>query len=150
MVIYAAFNSISVISRRQLTLFMFSCVLPVLGWTLKCLAQGHSHEKNPEDPVRPEPRTPGLRVEHFTTEPRRTLPIFCTLIDGLTDTQTDKLIPVYLRKPSFCGDIKRVKHKHFLLSEIISSFHRQTQPFDPWLSTTHSINRRLFCSLDKN
>ena len=29
--------------------------------------------KNPEDPVRLEPRTPGLRVKHFTTEPRGTL-----------------------------------------------------------------------------
>ena len=29
--------------------------------------------KNPEDPVRLEPRTPGLRFKHFTTEPRRTL-----------------------------------------------------------------------------
>ena len=73
MVFYAAFNSISVISRRQLTLFMLSWVSPVLGWALKCLAQGHSHEQNPEDPVRLEPRTPGLRVKHFTTEPRRTL-----------------------------------------------------------------------------
>ena len=45
MVFYAAFNSISVISRRQLTLFMFSWVSPVLGWVLKCLAQGHSREK---------------------------------------------------------------------------------------------------------
>ena len=45
MVFYAAFNSISVISRRQLTLFMLSWVSPVLGWALKCLAQGHSHEK---------------------------------------------------------------------------------------------------------
>ena len=44
MVFYAAFNSISVISRRQLTLFMLSWVSPVLGWALKCLAQGHSHE----------------------------------------------------------------------------------------------------------
>ena len=65
-------NSISVISRRQLTLFMLSWVSPVLGWALKCLAQGHSHEKNPEDPVRLEPRTPGLRVKHSTTEPRGT------------------------------------------------------------------------------
>ena len=31
MVFYAAFNSISVISRRQLTLFMLSWVSPVLG-----------------------------------------------------------------------------------------------------------------------
>ena len=45
MVFYAAFNNISVISRQQLTLFMFSWVSPVLGWDLKCLAQGHSHEK---------------------------------------------------------------------------------------------------------
>ena len=28
--------------------------------------------KNPQDPVRLEPKTPGLRVKHFTTEPRRT------------------------------------------------------------------------------
>ena len=45
MVFYAAFNSISVISPWQLTLFMLSWVTPVLGWALKCLAQGHSHEK---------------------------------------------------------------------------------------------------------
>ena len=32
-------------SRRQLTLFMLSWVSPILGWALKCLAQGHSHEK---------------------------------------------------------------------------------------------------------
>ena len=44
MVFYTAFNSISVISRRQLTLFMLSWVSPVLGWALKSLAQGHSHE----------------------------------------------------------------------------------------------------------
>ena len=29
--------------------------------------------KNPEDLVRLEPRTPGLRVKHLTTEPRGTL-----------------------------------------------------------------------------
>ena len=45
MVFYAAFNSISVISRRQLTLFMISWVSPVLGRALKCLVLGHSHEK---------------------------------------------------------------------------------------------------------
>ena len=28
--------------------------------------------KNPEDPVRVEPRTPGLQVKHLTTEPRGT------------------------------------------------------------------------------
>ena len=72
MLFYAAFNSISVISQQQLTLFMLSWVSPVLGWALKCLAQGHSPRKNPEDPVQLEPRTPGLRVKHFTTEPHRT------------------------------------------------------------------------------
>ena len=45
MVFYDIFNSISVISRQQLTLFMLSWVSPVLDWALKCLAQGHSHEK---------------------------------------------------------------------------------------------------------
>ena len=72
MVFYAAFNSISVISLRQLTLFMPSWVSPVRGWALKCLAQGHSHEKTQEDPVRLESRTPELRVKHSTTEPRGT------------------------------------------------------------------------------
>ena len=76
MVFYGAVNSISVISRRQLTLFMLSWVSPVLGWALKCLAQGHSHEKNPKAPVWLEPRTPALRVKHFTTEPRGTLTDF--------------------------------------------------------------------------
>ena len=52
---------------------MLSWVSPVLGWALKSLALGHSHEKNPEDPVWLQSRTPGLRVKHFTTEPRGTL-----------------------------------------------------------------------------
>ena len=72
MVFYAAFNSISVISRRQLTLFMISWVSPVLGWALKSLPRTLPR-KNPEDPVRLEPRTPGLQVKHLTTEPRGTL-----------------------------------------------------------------------------
>ena len=87
MVFYAVFNSISVISRRQLTLFMLSWDSPVLGWALECLAQGYSQEKNPEDPVRFEPRTPGLRVKHFTTEPRGTLSL------GRTDQQAYSSIP---------------------------------------------------------
>ena len=69
MVFYAAFNSISVISRRPLTFFMLSWVSPVVGWALKCFAQGHSHGKEKkktkkqktEEPVRLEPRTPELR-----------------------------------------------------------------------------------------
>ena len=76
MVFYAAFKSISVISWRQLTLFM-----SFLGSTSTRLGSEVScpwilPEKNPEDPVWLEPRTPGLRVKHFTTEPRGTLE-FC-------------------------------------------------------------------------
>ena len=69
MVFYAAFNTYHGDSSHYLCLFWVS---PVLGFALKCLAQGHAHEKNPEDPVRLEPRTPGLRVKHFTTEPSET------------------------------------------------------------------------------
>ena len=53
MVFYAAFNGIS----------------PVLGWALMCLAQGHSHRKKNKYPALFEPRTHGLRVKHFITEP---------------------------------------------------------------------------------
>ena len=45
MVFYAAFNSISVISRDSSHYSCLSWVSPVLGWALKCLARGHSHEK---------------------------------------------------------------------------------------------------------
>ena len=71
-VFYAAFNSISVISRQQLTLFM-----SFLGFTSTRLGLWNvwhkdTPAKNSEDPVRLEPRTPGLRVKHFTTQLRRT------------------------------------------------------------------------------
>ena len=72
MMFYSAFNSISVISPRQLTLFMLSWVSPVLGWGSEVSCPRTLPRKNPEDPVRLEPRTPGLQVKHFTTEPRRT------------------------------------------------------------------------------
>ena len=73
MVFYAAFNSISVISRRQLTL-----LLSFLGFTSTRLGSEVSFprtlpQKNPEDPVLLEPRIPGLQVKHFTSEPRGTL-----------------------------------------------------------------------------
>ena len=49
-----------------------------LGFTSTRLGSEVSHpgtlpRKNPEDLVRLEPRIPGLRVKHFTTEPRGTL-----------------------------------------------------------------------------
>ena len=72
MVFYAAFNSISVISRRQLTLFMPFWVSPVLGWGSEVSCPRTLQRKNPEDLVRLEPRTPEIRVIHFTTEPCRT------------------------------------------------------------------------------
>ena len=67
MVFYAVFNSISVISRQQLTLFMsfldftstrlgLCSVLPKDTPTEK--------KKNPEDPEQLEPRNPGLRFKH--------------------------------------------------------------------------------------
>ena len=45
-----------------------SSVSPVLG----CGSEVDTPKKNPEDLVQLEPRTPGLQVKHFTTEPRRT------------------------------------------------------------------------------
>ena len=73
MVFYAAFNSISVISLGQLTLFM-----SFLGFTCTWLGCEVSYprtppQKNPEEPVRLESRTPGWQVKHFTTEPCGTL-----------------------------------------------------------------------------
>ena len=72
MVFYTAFNSISVISWRQLTLFMLSWVSPVLGWALKCDLPKDTPTKKPRGSSA---ATPGLRVKHFTTEPRGTLSI---------------------------------------------------------------------------
>ena len=69
MVFYATFNSISVISRQQFTLF-----ISYLGFTSTRLGSEVScprtlPRKTPEHPVWLEPRTPGLRVKHFTSEP---------------------------------------------------------------------------------
>ena len=71
MVFYAGFNSISVISRRQLIIHAF------LGFTSTRLGSEMSYprtlpRKNPEDLVQLEPRTPGLRVKHLATQPRGT------------------------------------------------------------------------------
>ena len=73
MVFYATFNSISVILRRQFTLFMsfLGFTSTRLGFEVSCPRT--LPRKNPEDPVRLEPMTPGLRVKHFTTEPHGTL-----------------------------------------------------------------------------
>ena len=73
MVFYAAFNSISVISWRQLTFFY-----AFLGFTSTRLGSEVScprtlPRKKPRDLVRLEPRTPGLRVKHLTTKPHGTL-----------------------------------------------------------------------------
>ena len=53
----------------------YSClswVSPVLGLGSEVTCPRTLPRKHPEDPVRLEPRAPGLRVKHFTTEPRRT------------------------------------------------------------------------------
>ena len=47
-------------------------VSPVLGWGSEVSCPRTLPRKNPEDPVWLKPRTPGLRVKHFTTEPRST------------------------------------------------------------------------------
>ena len=75
MVFYAAFNSISVISQRQVTLFMsFLGFISTRLWLWSILPKTPLR-KNPEDQVRLEPRIPGLQVKHFTTEPCRTTPL---------------------------------------------------------------------------
>ena len=43
---------------------------PVLGWGTEVSCPRTFPRKNCEDPVRLEPRTPGLRFKHFTTELR--------------------------------------------------------------------------------
>ena len=53
----------------------YSClfwVSPVLGLGSKMSCPRTLPHKNPEDPVWLKPRTPGLWVKHFTTEPCRT------------------------------------------------------------------------------
>ena len=79
MVFYVAFNGISVISGRQLTLFMsfLGFISTRLGlWSV--FPKGNP-TKHPEDPVWLEPKTP----KYFTNEARRT-PIFALqVLDGL-------------------------------------------------------------------
>ena len=53
----------------------YSClswVLPILEWGSEVSCPRTLPRKNPEDTVQLEPRTPGLQVKHFTTEPCRT------------------------------------------------------------------------------
>ena len=73
MMFYSVFNSISVVSQWQLTLLM-----SFLGFTRTRLAlwsvlPKDTLMKHSEDPVRLEPRTHGLHIKYFTTEPCRTL-----------------------------------------------------------------------------
>ena len=101
MVFYTTFNSISVISRQQLTLLM-----SFLGFTSTRLGSEVSYprtlpRKNLEDPVRLKPRTPGLQNKHFTTGPRGALFHFSlkfSLRTELTLSQTH----LYLHVNSTC------------------------------------------------
>ena len=124
MVFYATFNSISIISRRQLTLFMLSWVSPVLGWGSEVSCPRTLPRKNPEDPVRLEPRTSGLRVKHFTTEPRRTPPHFVALKIYSCGKHCDK------------GEI--AYNKHFLLF---------SQCFLPYVALIFHFKYTLKCRL---
>ena len=49
-----------------------SWVSPIQGWCSEVSCPRALICKSPQDPMRLEPRTPGLRVKHFTTEPCRT------------------------------------------------------------------------------
>ena len=71
-VCYAALNSISVISRRHLTFFMslLGFISSRLG--LWSVLPRTLRRKDPDNPLRLERMTPGLRVEHFTSESRGT------------------------------------------------------------------------------
>ena len=51
-----------------------SWVSPVLGWGSEGSCPRILPRNNPKDPVRLEPRTPGFRVENFTTKPRNMPP----------------------------------------------------------------------------
>ena len=116
MVFYSAFNSISVISRRQLTLLMF-----FLGFTSTRLGSEVScprtiPRKNPEDPVRLEPRTPGLGVKHFNTEP------WGTHIFSLYESKNDcsSTLAKYKNRRVQIGTICRRQCKSYTKYEICS------------------------------
>ena len=100
MVFSATFSSISVISWRQLTLFM-----SFLGFTSTKLGSEVScPRKNPEDPVWLEPRTPGLWVKHFTTEP-------CGTLFGKVNLQTTRFFDMYqLKKHLLTANWIRLKN----------------------------------------
>ena len=98
---FAAFNSISVISRRQLTLFVH------LGFTSTRLGSEVScprtlPRKNPEDPVRLELRTPGLRVKHFTTEPRGTHLCLSSLLKWFPSVLLDYVRMKFVFRSDLC------------------------------------------------
>ena len=89
--------------------------------------------KNPEDPVRLKPRTPGLRVKHFTTEPRGTLKfvvwswVKCLPTDKIMDWSKFKAFPddkiivnwklrfALKRLENIVGKGENAGHQHFLL-----------------------------------
>ena len=117
MVFYAAFNSISVISRQQLTLFM-----SFLGFTSTRLGSEAFcprtlPRKNPEDPVGLQPRTTELRVKHFTTEPRWTLKL--VEIESICREQDKCSLKTELLSGigrKHCGEKKgNAGNQHFLL-----------------------------------
>ena len=64
----------TVLRRTKNSISVISQVSPVLGWGSEVSCPRTLPRKNPVDPVRHEPRTLGLRVKYFTTEPCRTHP----------------------------------------------------------------------------
>ena len=108
MVFYAAFNSISVVSRRHLTLFMsfWGFISTRLG--PRSVLPKDTPAKNQEDPVLLEPRIPGKRVKHFTTESCRTTR-FC-----LTLFQTSSFLQ-YRSFKNTVGKGQIARHDQFLI-----------------------------------
>ena len=62
---FAAVNSISVMSRRQLTLFISPRVTPVLNWGFEVSCPRTLPRKNPEDPGKLEPMIPWIKSQRL-------------------------------------------------------------------------------------
>ena len=104
----------------------YSClswVLPVLGWGSKVSCPRTPPQKTSQDPVWLEPRTPGLRVKHFTTEPHR------------------------LQKVSLCGNgLKLMKMTESHQKRVENTGKRKNCQF----SFSHSVFKRLVLQTCQN
>ena len=138
---YAAFHSISVISRRQLTLFMFSWVSPVLGWALKCFAQGHSHKK-PRGSSAAQTQDPWITSQTIYHSPAGPFgkEIMCInfialhyIIAGLFTTQSQLLMTLKKRAlENMVGKEKMLVTSIFSFSHCFLLYQREKLSFNPF------------------